>query len=608
MRLGKLAVGLLLFSLMGCGGGSEETVAPVSDPNTARMTTTGEVVGYADGHDTYAWKGIPYAAPPVGELRWRAPQPPLAWEGARDAVAFGPACTQFYGLLSGMPGKQGEIVGSEDCLTLNIWAPRERSGPNRAPLPVMVWIHGGSNTSGSSRTYFGETLAGTQDVVVITINYRLGLFGWFTHPAFRNTAANPLDASGNFGTLDTIAALQWVQKNIAQFGGDPANVTVFGESAGGRNVYALVASPKAKGLFHKAISQSGSIATNPVSFAENYQDDDSRGMQNSSREIVARLLQSEGRATDREAAKKQLSEMSDDALISWLRSVSAADLYVGGIGKTALGGYSAPQTIQDGVVLSDGPMRAQFNNASSYNAVPLMTGTNRDENKIFLAQNPEYVSRFLGVFVSAKDPDLFNRVASHRSDHWKARAVDTPANLISSNGGAPVFAYRWDWDEGAKNIFVDYAELIGAGHGMEISFVFGEFDRSFVPGFFDGIDIAARDKLSDAMMSYWTQFAYTGDPGKGRAGDLPTWGAWGSGEEKLIVLDTDADGGIRMTSDGVTIRSVQARLVADDQLPPQKRCELYAQMFFLSEGIKDYWDQEEYISLGCADLDPWDVL
>jgi para-nitrobenzyl esterase len=201
-------------------------------------------------------------------LRWRAPLAAAPWTGTRTATAMGSPCIQFWGPISGLKGHEGDVVGAEDCLYLNIWAPAAASTPAADErLPVMVWIHGGGNTIGTGNTYNGSHLAGSQKVVVVTINYRLGVLGWLSHPALREGAANAADASGNYGVLDMIEALRWVQKNIAAFGGDPANVTVFGESAGGHDVFALLASPLAKGLFQRAIVQSGSLRTSSRTWA-----------------------------------------------------------------------------------------------------------------------------------------------------------------------------------------------------------------------------------------------------------------------------------------------------------------------------------------------------
>jgi para-nitrobenzyl esterase len=331
-------------------------------------------------------------------------------------------------------------------------------------------------------------------------------------------------------------------------------------------------------------------------------------MGNSSREVAARLLQADGRAKDRASAKAVQKLMDDTELAAWLRDRSAAELLSATTAGLA-GMYSAPQIVHDGVVVQSAKPRQQFDDPTSYNSVPFMTGTNRDESKLFMARSPELVSRFLGVFVSAKDQAVYNHIAALQSDHWKARAVDTAAARIAQADGAPVYAYRFDWDEGANGFFVDYSNLLGAAHALEINFVLGDYDRAtMVPGLYDGTDIAARDKLSDAMMGYWAQFAYTGNPGKGRNGNLPEWGAWGSDGGNFMVLDTDADGGIRMSADGVTFEDIKNRLARDETLPLQARCEMYAQLFFLLEGGHQHWDPAQYDTMGCKGMDPYNAL
>jgi para-nitrobenzyl esterase len=270
---------------------SHEPIVRSPDPGTARDTTAGPVIGSGDAASTYAWLGIPFAAPPLADLRWRAPRPVEHWQETLEAIAFRDPCMQLSGPLDGLPDDSGAVVGSEDCLYLNIWSPRAHSSADAEKLPVMVWIHGGGNTIGTANTYPASGLAGGEQVVVVTINYRLGFLGWMSHPALRMADRDALDASGNYANLDMIAALRWVQDNIANFGGDPGNVTIFGESAGGRNVYALLASPLAKGLFHRAISQSGSMSTTPRWRAENFQDDAQPGQTLSSREWLSLQLQ-----------------------------------------------------------------------------------------------------------------------------------------------------------------------------------------------------------------------------------------------------------------------------------------------------------------------------
>src|SRR5689334_21094724 len=214
--------------------------------------------------DVRVYRGIPFAAPPIGDLRWKAPQAPAAWQGTRQATEFSDGCwqTQYPASAAIYQAKLPPL--SEDCLYLNIWT-TAKSAKDR--LPVMVWIHGGGFTRGTANTraYDGEVLA-RKGVVIVTINYRLGIFGFFAHPGL--TAESPHHASGNYALLDQIAALEWVKKNIAAFGGDPGRVTIFGESAGSWSVNALMASPLAKGLFHRAIGESGSSFSPMKSLAE----------------------------------------------------------------------------------------------------------------------------------------------------------------------------------------------------------------------------------------------------------------------------------------------------------------------------------------------------
>ncbi|WP_200821344.1 carboxylesterase family protein [Oceanicoccus sp. KOV_DT_Chl] len=229
---------------------SVDTTVHVADKSSTRKSGSGTFVGFADIHDTHAWLGIPFAEAPVSDLRWRAPLPVSPSDKPLQALAYQPPCVQYWNPLTGVAGEEGEVVGSEDCLHLNVWAPafeQEAVPKGDQRLPVMVWIHGGGNTIGTANTYQGHHLASDQKIIFVALNYRLGVLGWFGHEAIRNTSASPEDASGNYGVLDMIAGLQWVKDNISAFGGDPNNVTIFGESAGGRNVYALLGSPLAGG-------------------------------------------------------------------------------------------------------------------------------------------------------------------------------------------------------------------------------------------------------------------------------------------------------------------------------------------------------------------------
>jgi para-nitrobenzyl esterase len=314
-----LACALFVLLLLGFAcRRAESPPPPQPDPDSQRSTQSGDVVGFVSEGGAHVWRGIPFATPPKGDLRWRAPRPPRPWEGVRESLEFGESCVQFAGLLSDDDrAEEGEPVGDEDCLHLNVYAPRrdpEALAGQRERFPVMFWIHGGGNTIGSSRVYDGSRLAVEHGLVVVTVNYRLGVFGWFAHPALPVEGTTPEDRSGNFGTLDLVRALEWVRGNIAAFGGDPERVTIFGESAGGRNVFSLLISPRARGLFQRAIVQSGATNTSPMDEAMGFSDDPQPGHAASSREVILRLLQRDGRAGDRAAAKAALASMAEPEL------------------------------------------------------------------------------------------------------------------------------------------------------------------------------------------------------------------------------------------------------------------------------------------------------
>ena len=586
---------------------SPEPEPRTADSNTRRATLSGPVIGSADADNTYVWLGIPFAAAPLGDLRWRAPRPAESWQEPRQAIAFRDPCVQLSGPLDGLPDDSGAVVGSEDCLYLNIWSPQAHSSADAEKLPVMFWIHGGGNTIGTANTYAGNKLAGIEQVVVVTINYRLGFFGWMSHPALRTADRDPLDASGNYANLDMIQALQWVRDNIANFGGDPNNVTIFGESAGGRNVFSLMASPLARGLFHQAISQSGSVGTTPRWRAENFHDAPQPGQTLSSREWLALQLQHAGRVTDYAAARGAQELMSDKETREFMYSRSAEQILEGISGGAGM--YSAPYGFRDGTVLPVDSLYSLFSDPRSYNSVPLITGSNRDEAKLFLAQNPELVERRFGFLPRILDVQAYNSLSAYLSDNWKAMAVDGAADIITANSSQPVFAYRWDWDEGSKNFMVDYSELLGAAHGLEVAFIFDSFEGGIMaPGMYNDDNIPGRDVLAAQMRSYWSEFARTGAPGKGRNGALPQWQKWNSSGPNLMLLDTASDGGLRMVKEPMTSTMLKQRLARDQNMPDLRtRCSLHVQLFLLANAGDDVWDQADYEALGCAELEPWSL-
>jgi len=553
--------------------------------DTVRQVENGEVIGFENENGTYAWLGIPFAEPPIGELRWKAPRPPRQWQGRFEALDFGNICLQNNG-------------GNEDCLFLNIWAPGAAGGGNL--LPVMLWIHGGGNTGGegSGIVYHGSHMSGKHDVVVVTINYRLGPFGWFSHPALRSDDASPEDNSGNWGTLDIIQALQWVQNNIDAFGGDPGNVTIFGESAGGTNVLTMMASPLANGLFHRAIVQSGGLHPVPVADAQNYLDDAVEGGPLSSREIVNNLLVNDGSAADRDAAKALQDEMRAEEIAGYVRGKSPEEIFAACQYEGPKGSkVGLPTVFGDGYVLPEGMTNAEmFYDTANYNLVPVILGSNRDESKLFMMMDDDYIDTFLGLPVGFKDEAGYDRITRYSSDLWKVDGVDSLADFMRQAQGESVFAYRFDVDDWRRFGPLDLKKWMGAAHALEVAFVFGNFPNS-MKILSPESTIPARDRLSDSMMSYWAEFAYTGDPGRGRTGNEVAWTAWQNEDEsdlRLLILDTEIDQGIRMSSEWVTMANVKARFLADASYTDQdKYCEDYKMLF---QG--EHFVPSEYENLG----------
>jgi para-nitrobenzyl esterase len=607
-------IATILVSWIVCACDRAETPPPERDPSSLRSLQSGRVIGFTDDDGAHVWRGIPFATPPTGELRWRAPRPPAPWEGVREATEFGPRCVQFAGLAGGRNGADaGDPVGSEDCLTLNVYAPRLEAdavprGSDR--LPVMFWIHGGGNSLGSAHIYPGSRLALRHDVIVVTVQYRLGVFGWFRHPALDGDSK--ADRSGNYGTLDLVRALEWVRDDIAAFGGDPDRITIFGESAGGGNVYSLILSPRARGLFQRAIVQSGGLWTSSLAEAENLADDTDSGHAHSSAEVLLALLQGEADIGDRNDALARLASLDRKGIDRYLRSKAAFEILRIFDGESFGGMYDAPNLIRDGWVLPEGDA-LQVLASGAYNQVPVITGTNRDENKLFLLFSSADVTRLFGLPLWLKNPRRYELMAEYQSRMWKATGVDEPAATMRRVQGDDVFAYRFDWDEEPKILWSDFSTLLGAAHGLEIPFVLGYLDLGFANRFlFDEKRRPAAKQLSDAMMSYWTQFAYRGRPERGRSDALPRWSPWdGAGPEasQFLVFDTDADGGIRMSDDTVTEAGLLASVETDDRFASRReRCELYVN-FVLWSGRMTREDYERVADGACREYPiddfPW---
>lgn len=577
-RLSRASSLLAVFVLWGCA--SAPPPAPrTTEPETARTTGSGPVLGYAAENGAHVWLGIPFAQAPLGDLRWKAPRPAEPWSAPRESLSFGPECVQFAGPM-GSEAEPGDVVGSEDCLFLNIFAPARAEAESGNPgLPVMVWIHGGGNTIGSAEVYDGSVLAVREGVVVVTLQYRLGVFGWLSHPGLRPPGTSAADGSGNYGTLDTIRALEWVRDEIAVFGGDPDRVTVFGESAGGTNVFSLLLAPPARGLFHRAISQSGSLSSVPRAKAENYVEAEVKGHPRSSGELLVDLLVADGGAQDRAQAQMKLADWPPAEVGEYLRAKSPAQLMALFEGEGLGGMYWMPQVIRDGAVI---PLADPLDVLGSVvdPQVSVIFGTNRDEVKLFALMGTEHVTRVFGIPLWLNDERAYQLETEFPNRMWKLRGVDDPARAMAALAPGRVFAYRFDWDEERKLVFADLSKLVGAAHAVEIPFVFGGLDLGGMGKyFFDPDRRAAAETLSREMMSYWAEFARRGDPGAGSDGALPRWQSWDASTPdgvRMMILDTPADGGLRMSRESVTREGVLAEIATDPRfLDVEERCAVY---------------------------------
>jgi para-nitrobenzyl esterase len=457
--------------------------AAIHDP--VRLDS-GQVSGVpGSSPEIVVYKGIPFAAPPVGNLRWRAPQAPSHWQGVRNATEFGSICMQVV-------GGRGPVGGagpkpSEDCLYLNVWTAAKSAGEKR---PVLVWLHPGgfASGSGSAPGFDGENLA-KKGLVAVTINYRLGIFGFFSHPEL--TQESDRHASGNYGLMDQVAALEWVQKNIAAFGGDPRRVTIDGDSAGAMSVGDLMVTPQAKGLFQRAIAESGGpggLSINPMR-----------------------------KLADGEQAGLKTAESLGAKNLAELRAKPVEQIL-----NNARGGFP----IVDGWFLPDDP-GAIFAEGKQ-NDVPLLVGSNKDEGTFFLEKGPadrflensrrrfgDLADTFLKLYPAASDDEAFaSQLAAFRDElGWVMRQW---AALQSKTGKSKAYLYYFTHEPPAVQASPRGGRGSGATHGAEAPYVFENLapQRPWT-------DLDRQ--LADNISSYWVNFAATGDP---NSKGLPRWPAF----------------------------------------------------------------------------------
>ena len=537
------------------------------------ITSSGVTDGYIK-NSVINWSDIPYAKPPIGDLRWKAPRK-IEQNSNKILPKDNNFCLQRTSSLGGSSQFSDEIIsGSEDCLYLDIYAPSKKS---EQLLPVMFWIHGGGNTSGLKDLYDFTKLVKKHNVIVVTINYRLGPLGWFTHPAIQDLQ-DGIDKASNFGTLDIISALEWVNNNINLFGGDSKNITIFGESAGGHNVLSLLVSKKAKGLFHKAISMSG--YTESISLEDAYKQKYKSPTSNySSWNVVNKII-------NLESDENKKDNYSNEELRNLLYGLSGKEFYKYYANRETY--EELPLLTNDGLVIPLIGLKEALSKKEHVNNVPTIAGSNRDEVKIWLAFSEYFVtvdysptsSLFNLPKATLKNEDAYEAFNYYRSTAWKVRGVNEPLNSLAKSGNSQLYSYRFDWDDHRKFILADFKTLFGAGHALEIPLLTGSTKLVGGPPVSNfmypkGI---SHFYTSRNMMKFWSNFAKYGEPGYST--NKIKWEPYRVDKDNFssyMILDKKRN--LKMSSDDQTLKKLSQEVFTDKRLSDTEKCVVLYQMF-----------------------------
>lgn len=542
-------------------------------------TTSGNVFA-TKSKNVLVFEDIPYAQPPVGNLRWKAPK------SISSPIKIFPKennfCVQRPSNLGGVAGDKF-YVGNEDCLYLDVFAPKKKLTKN---IPVMFWIHGGGNTSGLKDLYDYSKMVSRHDVIVVRINYRLGPFGWFTHPSIQEFQIGE-DKTSNFGTLDIIMALKWVQENISNFGGDPNNVTIFGESAGGHNVLSLLVSKKASGLFHKAISMSG--YTTSVTKEQAYNPNFASPTSNYSSEKVVKKIFENIDVDD------FFGETYEEKTRDMLYKISTEKFFK--IYSERKSYEEIPLLTADGLVIPEIGLQKALSMKEYVNNVPTIAGSNRDEVKLWLATARYFVDLEYSLIgsllnipkVKLLNDDSFEAFNYYRSTAWKIRGVDDPLNSLYQAGNRNLYAYRFDWDDHRRLVVANFKELIGAAHATEIPILAGNSD---LVGGYPLSDLIyppsiSKRYLSKNMMLFWSNFAKFGSPGESSNSIL--WReAFNGNNSDINFLILDKRKNLKMSQNNASFEVLTDELAKDVRVNELEKCVVLLQMFtFVGDDLYD---------------------
>ena len=563
---------VVIFSL------SEKAISDVKD---FVQTSSGKVITQKKS-GIFLWEDIPFALPPEGELRWKAPIPFI-----NDDLNISPKENNFCHQEIGGEIQAVNEIGSEDCLYLDIRAPKG----SRKNLPVMFWIHGGGNTSGHKDFYDFSKLVKKEDVIVVSTNYRLGPLGFFTHPSIQDFNTG-IDKTSNFAILDIIEALKWVNTNIEKFGGNPNNITIFGESAGGHNVLSLLVAPQAKGLFHKAISQSGYTKSSTLkdAYKSEYFNEETVS---DSWTIFNKILIKQEIARSINDADKYQANASKETQREILYKTDPQEL-VNLYGDV----FETPLLTNDGIVIPEIGLLESLGSEEYLYQVPTIAGSNKDEINLwigfsdyFIKTEETFLSKPLGVpRIIIRDKEKYNLYSSIRAKGWQLRGVQEPLENIFRVGNEDIYAYRFDWDN-LRDFFIgDFGEIIGAAHALEIPMISGDYNLAEEFKWIVYPRSPSRRFVSKNMMNFWANFAKNAEPGDST--NNVTWSKYNPNLDKSILIIDEAKN-LGISELDLDLSSLVSDILKSELLSVEEKCIiLYETTNYIGDNLFEQFNKD----------------